>query len=247
MHKLIVLSATYRQSSRVDSAALLRDPENRLLARGPNRRLEAEEIRDQALAQSGLLIEQLGGPSVYPYHPKGLWLEVNNRPGYSRAYPHQKKLEHHHRRSLYTFWKRTVPPPTMQAFDAPEREFCVVRRSSTNTPLQPFVMLHGPQFVEAARFIGARMMREGGSSVDDRLIYGFRLLTSRRPSGAELAICRRALMRYTHLYRGDLEGAKKLLAVGLAPRDESLDLRDHAAWTALARMLLNLSEALSNP
>jgi hypothetical protein len=246
MHRLMVLSATYRQSSRVDDASLRRDPENRLLARGPNRRLEAEEIRDQALVQSGLLIEQLGGPSVYPYHPKGLWLEINNRPGLSRSYPHQKALEHHHRRSLYTFWKRTVPPPTMQVFDAPEREFCIVRRSSTNTPLQPFVMLHGPQFVEAARFIGAKMMRVGGRD-DDRLTLGFRLLTSRRPNAAELSICRSALKRYRRLYLVDLAGAKKFLAVGLAPRDESLDLREHAAWTALARMLLNLSETLTNP
>ena len=133
--------------------------------------------------------------------------------------------------------------------DAPARELCIVRRSSTNTPLQPFVVLHDPQFVEAARFIAERMMKDvkdGRRGVERRIIHGFRLLTGRRPTAAEVSICRRTFERHRALYRSDLEAAKKLLAVGHAARDERLDLREHAAWTALARMLLNLSESLSH-
>lgn len=130
------MSGTYRQSSYTDEAMRARDPENRLLAHGPRYRLDGEVIRDSALAISGLLDATVGGPSVYPYHPQGLWLEINNRPNFSRPYPHFKNRDQLYRRSMYTFWKRTVPPPSMATFDAPEREFCVVRRSRTNTPLQ---------------------------------------------------------------------------------------------------------------
>ena len=245
MHKLIALSATYRQSSKATPVASEGDPENRWLARGPRRRLDAEEIRDQALAISGLLIKEVGGKSVYPYHPKGLWIEINNRPGYSRAYPHQKSPDQLYRRSLYTFWKRTVPPPTMQAFDAPEREFCVVRRSSTNTPLQPFVMMHDPQFVEAARHVAARMLREGGPSDQSRLELGFRLMTSRAPGAAELKILSDTLGRRRNLYSLDKAAARKLLGVGASKPDSSLDPLEHAAWTAVARLMLNLSETLT--
>jgi hypothetical protein len=245
MHKLIALSATYRQSSKFVGAHAHQDPANRWLSRGPSRRLDAEEIRDQVLMASGLLIEKIGGKSVYPYHPKGLWLEINNRPGYSRPYPHQTSPDHLYRRSLYTFWKRTVPPPTMQAFDAPEREFCVVTRSSTNTPLQPFVLMHGPQFVEAARHLGARMMREGGTSTRSKLDIGFRLVTGRKPKDSERSILTDALSRRRALYKRDTDAANKLLSVGLSKRDPALNVVDHAAWTAVARLMINLSEALT--
>ncbi len=243
MQRLIVTSATYRQSGVVTPALQSRDPENRLLARGPRARLQAEMVRDQALAISGLLVDEIGGPSVYPYHPAGLWLEINNRPGYSRAYEqgHGRDL---YRRSMYTFWKRTVPPPSMQTFDAPEREFCVVRRSTTNTPLQAFVLLHDPQFVEAARSLAERMLRHGGDT-RDRLVYGFRLATSRRPSEAEVAVLERVFEARRSLYCEDHEAAQQLLAVGEATHDESLDLIEHAAYTAVARILLNLNETIT--
>ncbi|MEE2888131.1 MAG: PSD1 and planctomycete cytochrome C domain-containing protein [Planctomycetota bacterium] len=245
MHKLITLSATYRQSSKVSRRDAVRDPANRWLARGPSRRLDAEEIRDQALMVSGLLIDKIGGKSVFPYHPKGLWMEINNRPGYSRPYPHQTTPDHLYRRSLYTFWKRTVPPPTMQAFDAPEREFCVVRRSSTNTPLQPFVLMHDPQFVEAARHLGARMMREGGKNNRQRIEMGFRLVTGRRPSPSERAILAGTVTRRLALYRQDSAAAARLLDVGVSKSGKPLDRAEHAAWTAVARLLINLSEAVT--
>ncbi len=162
--KTIVMSRTYQQSSRPTPEMLKLDPENRLLSRGPRVRLDGEEIRDNVLAVSGLLNPAVGGPSVYPYHPTGLWIEINNRPGYSRPYPHQTDPSQLYRRSLYTFWKRTVPPPSVATFDAPSREYCVVRRSSTNTPLQALVLLHDPQFVEAACFLAKRMMQQGGDS-----------------------------------------------------------------------------------
>ncbi|MBI1371963.1 MAG: DUF1553 domain-containing protein [Phycisphaera sp.] len=245
LQKLIVTSAAYRQSSRVTPTLLERDPDNRLISRGPRHRLDAEMIRDEALFVSGLMIERLGGPSVYPYHPKGLWLEINNRPGYSRAYPQQTDPQQLFRRSLYTYWKRTVPPPSMATFDAPEREFCVVKRSSTNTPLQAFVLLHDPQFVEAARQLAERVMTQGGATFDDRITYAFRLVTARKPSAAERDVLAAELDRRLKQYRADRPAAEKLLNVGVSPRDARLDVVEHAAWTAVARLLLNLSETIT--
>ncbi len=240
--KTIVMSSTYRQSSHVTRAMQGRDPENRLLARGPRLRLDGEVIRDAALGVAGLLDEKIGGPSVYPYHPKGLWLETNNRKGYSRPYPHPMHREQLYRRSMYTFWKRTVPPPSLSTFDAPEREYCVVRRSRTNTPLQAFVMLHDPQFVEAARHLGERMIKDGGNSIEKRIAHGFMLVTSRDPHGGEMALLSTAFDQRLAQYKQDAAAAKKLLSVGESARDESLDLAEHAAYTQVARLLLNLSE-----
>ena len=241
----VVLSATYRQDSRVTPELHGRDPENRLLARGPRLRLDGEVIRDSALLVSGLLKDQIGGPSVYPYHPEGLWLELNNRPGYSRKYPHPRDPDNLYRRSLYTYWKRTVPPPSLATFDAPEREFCLVRRSRTNTPLQAFVLLHDPQFVEAARFLAERMITEGGPSTKDRLRFGFRTVTSRVPTAAELAVLDVSLTARLAQYAGDTEAAANVLAVGAAPRNADLDPAEHAAYTVIARILLNLSETIT--
>jgi len=243
--KQIVLSATYRQSSRITPELHARDPENRLLARGPRLRLDGEAIRDSALFASGLLGPQIGGPSVYPYHPEGLWLELNNRPGYSTKYPHPLDPANLYRRSMYTYWKRTVPPPSMATFDAPEREFCMVRRSRTNTPLQAFVLMHDPQFVEAARFLAEGMMTEGGKTTEERLRFGFRTVTSRTPGAAELAVLERALTKRLAQYQADREAATKLLSVGALPRNENLEAAEHAAYTSVARMLLNLSEAIT--
>ncbi|REJ71298.1 MAG: DUF1553 domain-containing protein [Planctomycetota bacterium] len=245
LHKLIVLSATYRQSSRVNEELLERDPQNRLLARGPRGRLEAEVIRDSALAVSGLLSDRVGGPSVFPYHPSGLWQEINNRPGYSRTYE-QDSGEALYRRSLYTFWKRTVPPPSMATFDAPEREYCVVRRSSTNTPLQAFVLLHDPQFVEAARHLAERMLAEGDST-ETRIAAGFERVTARLPSDEEANVLTAIFNQRLADYQSDPDSAAALLAVGDSQVDTRIDAAELAAWTTVARILLNTSEFITKP
>ncbi len=243
--KTIVMSSTYRQSSRMTEEMISRDPENRMLARGPRIRLDGEVIRDSALSVSGLLNKTVGGPSVYPYHPSGLWLEINNRPGYSRVYPHQQDLAQHHRRTLYTFWKRTVPPPSVATFDAPSREYCVVRRSSTNTPLQAFVMLHDPQFVEAARHLAMRMIHEGGDDVASRVSFGFQCCTSRTPSDSERQILLDTYAERVAEYRSDGGAADRLLSVGVSQVDKSIEAAELAAMTQVARMLMNLSEFLT--
>ncbi len=244
--KQIVLSATYRQTSRITPEFLERDPENRLLARGPRLRLDAETIRDSALSASGLLSSQIGGPSAFPYHPSGLWQEINNRPGYSRTYK-QDSGDALYRRSVYTFWKRTVPPPSMAAFDAPEREFCIVRRSRTNTPLQAFVMLHDPQFVEAARRLGRRMLTEGGSTNQKRIEYGFRLCCARPPTDRELTVLTGLLDNRLKQYRDDASAAAQIVGVGDSPRDVDLDPAELAAWTTIGRVMFNLSEFVTKP
>ncbi len=243
--KTIVMSNTYRQSSRITPESFSLDPENRMLARGPRFRLDGEAIRDGALAVSGLLDPTIGGPSVYPYHPEGLWLEVNNRPNYSRPYPHQTDPEQHHRRTLYTFWKRTVPPPSVATFDAPDREYCVVRRSTTNTPLQAFVMLHDPQFVEAARHLAERMIKEGGNEASSRIRFGFRCCTSRNPTPEELKILLDTYTQQKQESQADMAIVDRLDSVGVSPVDDSLDRAELAAMTQVARILMNLSEFLT--
>ncbi|MCA9178936.1 MAG: PSD1 domain-containing protein [Planctomycetales bacterium] len=243
MLKQIVMSATYRQSSVADPELLAADPENRLLARGPRRRLDAEVIRDSALLASGLLSDRIGGPSVFPYHPAGLWQEINNRPGYSRTYQ-QDHGEALHRRSLYTFWKRTVPPPSLAAFDAPEREFCIVQRSRTNTPLQALVLLHDPQYVEAARHLAARVLRADLASDVERIRFAFGLSLARPPSEREAAMVLELLQERRRQYAGSPDSAQRVLAVGERP-SAPLPPAEHAAWTAVARVLLNLSEFIT--
>ena len=241
--KLIVTSATYRQDSRASAELLARDRDNRLLARGPRHRLDAEVIRDNTLAVSGLLANQIGGPSVFPYHPKGLWLELNNRPGYSRTYQ-QGKGDDLHRRSLYTYWKRTVPPPSMATFDAPEREFCLIRRSRTNTPLQAFVLLHDPQFIEAARRLASRMMAFG-KSPEDHIAHGFRIITARKPSPRETQILSQLFTKRLAHYQADPKATEALLAIGESTLPQAPSTAELAAWTTVARAMLNLSEAIT--
>ncbi|MDA7924598.1 PSD1 and planctomycete cytochrome C domain-containing protein [Mariniblastus sp.] len=243
--KTIVSSRTYMQSSRITEANFQWDPENRFLARGPRVRLDAEEIRDNALAVSGLLDGKIGGASVYPYHPQGLWMEVNNRPGYSRSYPHQTRADQLLRRTLYTFWKRTVPPPSMATFDAPSREYCVVRRSSTNTPLQALVMLHDPQFVESARFLGKRMLDSDQPTIESKIAFGFKCCTSREPTEPELEILLGTYHRRLDQYRADLSAADQTLGVGGIKITAVKDRAKLAALTQVARMLMNLSEFLT--
>src|SRR5262249_32839118 len=187
VQRLIVLSATYRQSSRVTPALLQKDPENRVLARGPRLRLPAEMIRDQALLAAGLLVEKIGGPSVKPYMPEGIWKDLIMQD----AEYNQSKGADLYRRSIYTFWKRTVAPPWRLNVYPPRRERCVVRKNGTTTPLQALNLMNDVIFVEAAGFIGQRMVREGGSRAANRLSYGFRLLTGRMPTPDEAEILRR--------------------------------------------------------
>ncbi len=244
MQRLIVNSATYRQTSHVGAAAYAQDPENRLLARGPRMRLDAEQIRDATLSIGGLLVQRLGGKSVYPYQPKGLWLELNNRPNYSKEYA-RGAGDDLYRRSMYTFWKRTVPSPMLKTLDAPEREFCTIRRSRTNTPLQALLLLNGPQFVEAARKLAARILIEGGSRIDGQIKYGFRLVTARNPSDAELAVFRESYDTDLEYYSNDQAAALRLLQVGDSPFDAKLNTAKLAAYTSLARLFLNLDEAIT--
>ena len=244
MYSLLLNSATYRQTSHAGEAAYRNDPENRLLARGPRMRLDAEEIRDSCLASSGLLVNQLGGKSVYPYQPKGLWMELNNRPGYSKEYQ-QGKGNDLYRRSIYTFWKRTVPSPMLKTFDAPEREFCTTRRSRTNTPLQALALLNGPQFVEAARRLAERMLSEGGQTLNERITYGFRLVTARVPVQSELTLLRSSYTENLKLFETNQSTAHKLLKVGESPYNTRLNISKLAAMTSVARLLLNLNETVT--
>jgi hypothetical protein len=245
MQRLIVTSAAYRQSSRATPALLERDPENRLLARGPRFRLDAFALRDNALAVSGLLVDKVGGPPVKPYQPPGLWEELAFSKKTTVDTYVQGKGEDLYRRSMYTFWKRTVPPPALAIFDAAGREQCSVRVGRTNTPLQALNLLNDVTYVESARALAQRIMREGGADAADRLAFGWRLATARRPSETEAQAMGRALDRYLKKFRDDPAAAKALLSVGESPRDTTLDPVEHAAYTAIANVLLNLDETLT--
>ena len=239
LHKSIVMSASYRQSSRATPELLQRDPENRLLARGPRVRLSAETIRDQALCASGLLAEQVGGPSVKPYQPDGLWNELSNA---EYVQDHGESL---YRRSMYTFWKRTNAPPAMVTFDAAGRESCRVLQSRTNTPLQALTLMNETTFVEAARKLAERALHDGGDVQEERLKMAFRLVLARNPSPAELHILTTGLTRHMESFRSHPESATKLLSVGESPHDEKLDKIELAAYAATANMILNLDEAIT--
>lgn len=244
LQKLIVMSAAYRQSARLTAEALEKDPANRLLSRGPRFRLDAEMVRDNSLALSGLLVEKVGGRSVKPYQPAGLWKAV----GYSGSNTVRfvrDKGESLYRRSMYTFWKRTAPPPTMRIFDAPSRESCAVRRSRTNTPQQALLLMNDEQFVEAARFFAERILKQGGKTAKERIVFAFRTATARRPDEAELAIFQDVLAKHLREFKSDENAALKLLSVGERPRDESLNVAELAAWTMIANLILNLDETLT--
>ncbi|MBS0263275.1 MAG: PSD1 domain-containing protein, partial [Planctomycetes bacterium] len=242
--KLIAMSATYRQSSRTTPELIQRDPANELLARGPRFRLDAEVIRDSALAASGLLVEKIGGRSVKPYQPEGLW-EAISFVGSNTGTFKQDSGDSLYRRSLYTFWKRTSPPPSLLTFDAPSREACTVRRSRTNTPLQALVLLNDKQYVEAARKLAERGMSEGGASPADRAVHMFRLATGRRPSAPETSVLLKVYESELAEFQADSEAAGKLLAVGDAPRNAALDVPQLAAWTLVANLVLNLDESVT--
>ena len=248
MIRLLVTSATYRQASRVTPALLQRDPENRLLARGSRFRLQAEFVRDQALAVSGLLDQRIGGASVSPYQPAGIWEELASRQdGYqwtAQTYKQSTGADLY-RRTMYTFWKRTAPPPTLSTFDAPDRETCTVRRARTNTPLQALILLNDPTYVEASRKFAERILTEGGETTEDRLTFAFRQVVARAPTERERKLLRQLVEEQLKDYRRRADKAEALLKVGESPRDAKFDSGELAAWTIFASTLLNLDEALT--
>ena len=242
--RTLVTSATYRQAAFLTPAKLEIDPQNRLLSRGPRFRMDAEMVRDYALAASGLLVRTIGGPSVKPYQPDGVWSTVAMPQSNTRLYE-QDAGEKLYRRSLYTFWKRSAPPASMDIFNAPTREHSTVRRERTNTPLQALVTMNDTQFVEASRQLAQRAMREGGDDFDRRLDFVTTRLLARRFTGPERAVARRTFDRFVDLYRGETDDARDLLGVGDSAFDAALPVTESAAWTMLASQLFNLDEVLN--
>jgi Protein of unknown function (DUF1553)/Protein of unknown function (DUF1549)/Concanavalin A-like lectin/glucanases superfamily/Planctomycete cytochrome C len=240
--KTIVMSATYRQSSRVTPQLQQLDPENRLLARGPRLRLPAEMIRDQALFVSGLLVENLGGMSVRPYQPEGLYKDMafSNMTGYN-----QERGEGLWRRSLYTFWKRTIMPPAMQVFDATARESCTVREPRTNTPLQALNLMNDVTYVEAARLLGERMIKEGGATPESRIAWAFRLATARQPDDSERRVLLGNLNAQLDYFQRHPQEAAGLLSVGAKRNDGKLSAAEVAAYSITASLLLNVDEVIT--
>ena len=245
MQRLIVTSSTYRQSSRTSPALHEKDPDNRLYARGPRHRLQAESVRDLTLAASGLLNNRVGGPSVLPYQPPGIWEELAFGDGFSAQEYHQSKGADLYRRSMYTFWKRTAPPASLAVFDAPDREKCTARRPVTNTPLQALVLMNDPTYVEAARALAARTLKDGGKTDDVKLQYAFRLATARLPAKEELTVLRDLLIKERRGFARDVKSAGALLNVGDS-KAETGSAGELAAWTIVASAILNLDETITN-
>lgn len=247
LQKRIVMSATYRQSSRMTPEMFERDPENRLLARGPRFRLKAEFIRDQALQLAGLLGTDIGGRSVNPYAPGDLWGELSQRSD-SGNWTAQFFVQDHgadlYRRSMYTFWKRTSPPPQMSTLDAPDREVCTVRRPRTNTPLQALVLMNDPTYIEASRKFAERLLLAARTE-NERLALAFRTATGRAAKDRELAALRKVYHEQLARYRKNVASAVELLKVGEAPYDNRFNLSELAAWTMVASTLLNLDETMT--
>jgi len=242
--RMIVTSATYRQDSRVTRQLAEMDPENRLLARGPRYRLDAEELRDNALYLGGVLNLEMGGHGVRPYQPAGIWEAV----GYTASNTAKYTQDHGDalfRRSLYVFWKRTAPPPTMTTFDAPSREQCRARRERTNTPLQALVTMNAPQYFEAARHLGYRMLREGGKEDADRLRFGFRLATAREPSEKEEQVLARTLAAQRARYCENTNAADEVISIGESAVPIDCSNTELAAYTMVANLLLNLDEVVT--
>lgn len=241
--RLMVTSAAYTQDSKANAQKLAVDPENRLLAHGPRLRLDAEVLRDQALAVSGLLNGQVGGKGVKTYQPINIWEPVGFVGSNTRDYK-QDEGSALYRRSLYMFWKRTAPHPAMTTFDAPSRESFCVRRERSNTPLQALVLMNDVQHYEAARSLAQRLMTEGGKTPEDKLAWGFRLVTARRASGKELALLKQLLDEELARYRKDPEAAKKAIANGQSKPNPALDPAELAAWSLVGNLLLNLDEVV---
>ncbi|MEK6476234.1 DUF1553 domain-containing protein [Catalinimonas sp. 4WD22] len=240
LQKKIVMSATYRQTSMASEELLRQDPQNLLLAHGPKRRLPAEMIRDNALAASGLLVRKIGGPSVKPYQPPGLWREKASVVG-EREYK-AGEGDDLYRRSLYTYWRRTIPPPSMLTFDADARNVCTVERQVTSTPLQALILLNDPQYVEASRILAERMQKEEKDNLEAQLNYGFRLLTGREILEPELEIFEAMYADELEKYTAEPQHARDLLSVGEYPWDQQLDLSKTAALAVVANAMMNHDE-----
>ena len=241
----VVTSSTYRQTSDASPELYARDPENRLLARGPRLRLTSEQIRDQALAVSGLLAEKIGGPSVRPYQPEGLYKGIVVDAPYPSTTWELGKGDELYRRSLYTFWKRTVPHPAMLTFDSPDREFCSARRSRTNTPLQALVLWNETGYLESSRKLGERMLKEGGSDDASRAAFAFRLATGRPPRPAETEILTRTFAQLRADYAARPDDAAKLIKVGASVPDPKLPAIELAAAAGVANLILSLDETIT--
>ena len=242
LQRAIVTSAAYRQASRVTAEEYEADPENRLIARGPRLRLPAQMIRDQALAVSGLLTERLGGPSVKPYQPEGLWADMVEG-GYGDYV--LSEGDDLYRRSLYTFWKRTLGPPTLMTFDSSTRETCIVRTGRTNTPLQALNLMNDVTYVEAARRLAERMMTEGGQTPAERVGFAYRLATAHRPPPDAEAILVDGFQRHFERYQADRGAALALISQGESPRDETLDVAELASYTMVANLILNFDGTIT--
>ncbi|MAX21245.1 MAG: hypothetical protein CMJ60_03595, partial [Planctomycetaceae bacterium] len=239
LQKLMLMSATYQQKSQYTGLYDEVDPDNRLLSRASRFRLSAEEIRDNALAISGLLTDKIGGPSVRPYQPSDYYSDKIGR-GWD-----QSRGEDLYRRGLYTYWRRTTVYPAFQIFDAPSREFCTVNRPRTNTPLQALVLMNDPTYVEAARVFAQRILEEGGSTTESRFVFAFRTAVAREPTLQEWQVLHQLYRQQYEIYEQDNEAAMKIISAGESSVPEGLDQVEHATWTALASIILNLDETVT--
>ena len=240
MLRTIALSATYQQSSVYRLDAVKIDPHNRLLSFTPRYRLSAEELRDSALAISGLLNPEVGGPSFLPYQPNDYYKFKNEDWPWTASEGAEQ-----YRRGLYAFWRRTALHPMYMTFDAPTREECVVARPRTNTPLQALVTLNDPTFVEAARVFAQKILTDGPKEHEARLAFAFRKATCRAPSAAELKVLRHRFEQQRVRFAADPDAASRFVNAGQYPLNPTLDVPEHAAWTALCNLLLNLDEVLT--
>jgi hypothetical protein len=244
LFKLMLTSATYRQAAEVTPEKLEKDRDNALLSRGPRYRMDAEMVRDYALAASGLLSPKMYGPGVRPYQPEGIWDIVGLPGGDTRDYV-QDKGESLYRRTIYNFWKRMAPPPNLEAFNAPSREVCTVRRERTNTPLQALVTLNDPQFVEAARRLAENAMKAGGDDIVKVMATIIEAVLCRPMTDPETAIVSESYRELLAFYQSDAAAAKALVLVGDSTADQALDLSKLAAWTMVCNQVMNLDEALN--
>ncbi|MDJ1505460.1 DUF1553 domain-containing protein [Xanthocytophaga agilis] len=241
LHKKMVMSATYRQSSLTSKISQEIDPDNTLLSRAPSYRLSAEVIRDKILAASGLLTRKIGGPSVYPYQPAGIWEALATRNATSYTQSHGEDL---YRRSLYTVWKRSSPPPSMLTFDVPDRYFCVVRRQKTSTPLQALILMNDPQYMEASRLLGERMMKEGGNTPEQRISFAFKALVGRHPRDKELNLLNKLYAEELADFQKQPQCALSLLSTGEYPVNKALNVPELAACSMVATTLINFEETV---
>ena len=238
LQKQILLSATYQQTSTLTQELQERDPKNRLLGRGPRTRLPAFTLRDQALAVSGLLVERIGGPSTKPYMPPKIWKSISNN-----SYK-QDDGGNLFRRSLYTYWRRTIPPPTMMNFNAAAREVCTVRTEATNTPLQALTLMNNKLFIEAARALAERMLENSEGTESASIQSGYQLALSRNPTPSEQEVMQQTYLRFLEEFEAEPARARQVLSIGESKRDNSIPASKHAAMTMIASILLNLDELI---